>query len=148
MTAAPPRPTTREAGVPGAFEGETVTRRRFMTGGANAAAFIAGGAIVLPAAGFAVGPIFHRAPATWLDVGRLGEFSHATYVPRVITIAGGIGDAGKTTIFVRRRDPAVDMEPGDRLQRFSPRDSGESLDGIGKYLYPPRFTTARAPKGA
>jgi Rieske Fe-S protein len=221
MTSAPPRRTTLEAGVPGAFEGETVTRRRFMTGGANAAALIAGSAIVLPAAGFAIGPVFHRAPATWLDVGRLGDFPHTTYLPRVITIAADIGDAGRTTIFVRRRDPAVDKEPGDRfnqviaitsrcahvgcpvnyvdaarsfvcpchggvynfrgirvggppprpldrfytrvragrvevgprysvnsqLKRFSPRDSGESLDGIGQYLYPPRFTTARAPRG-
>jgi menaquinol-cytochrome c reductase iron-sulfur subunit len=31
------------------------------------------------------------------------------------------------------------------LRRFSPRDPGESLDGIGQYLYPPRFTTAPPP---
>jgi Rieske Fe-S protein len=36
----------------------------------------------------------------------------------------------------------------DELRRFSPRDPGEPLDGIGQYLYPRRFTTAPAPRGA
>jgi len=34
------------------------------------------------------------------------------------------------------------------LQRFSPRDPGEPLDGIGQYLYPRRFSTPPAPPGA
>jgi menaquinol-cytochrome c reductase iron-sulfur subunit len=59
----PPR-TSLEAGLPGAFHGETVTRRRLMTGGAHAAAAVAGAAIVLPAAGFAVGPVFERERAS------------------------------------------------------------------------------------
>ncbi|MGO9972016.1 MAG: ubiquinol-cytochrome c reductase iron-sulfur subunit [Solirubrobacteraceae bacterium] len=36
----------------------------------------------------------------------------------------------------------------NELRRFAPRDPGEPLDGIGQYLYPPRFTTAPAPPGA
>jgi Rieske Fe-S protein len=36
----------------------------------------------------------------------------------------------------------------NELRRFSPRDPGEPLDGIGQYLYPSRFTTAPAPPGA
>jgi hypothetical protein len=32
------------------------------------------------------------------------------------------------------------------LQRFSPRDPGEPLDGIGQYLYPRRFSTSVIPK--
>jgi menaquinol-cytochrome c reductase iron-sulfur subunit len=36
----------------------------------------------------------------------------------------------------------------NQLERFSPRDPGEPLDGIGQYLYPPRFSTAPAPPGA
>jgi hypothetical protein len=28
-----------------------------------------------------------------------------------------------------------------QLKRFSPRDPGEPLDGLWKYLYPKRFTT-------
>jgi quinol---cytochrome c reductase iron-sulfur subunit, bacillus type len=36
----------------------------------------------------------------------------------------------------------------NQLERFSPRDPGEPLDGIGRYLYPGRFSTAPAPPGA
>jgi hypothetical protein len=31
------------------------------------------------------------------------------------------------------------------LKRFSPRDPGEPLDGIGPILYPPRFSTPKLP---
>ena len=31
------------------------------------------------------------------------------------------------------------------LHRFSPRDPGEPLDGIGQYLYPKRFSTSVLP---
>jgi menaquinol-cytochrome c reductase iron-sulfur subunit len=31
------------------------------------------------------------------------------------------------------------------LERFSPRDPGQPLDGIGQYLYPSRFDTAKRP---
>ena len=33
------------------------------------------------------------------------------------------------------------------LQRFSPRDPGQPLDGIGQYLYPARFDTSSGPPG-
>jgi menaquinol-cytochrome c reductase iron-sulfur subunit len=36
----------------------------------------------------------------------------------------------------------------NELRRFSPRDPGQPLDGIGQYLYPPRFSTPPAPPGA
>ena len=32
------------------------------------------------------------------------------------------------------------------LERFSPRDPGQPLDGIGQYLYPKRFDTSIIPK--
>src|SRR3712207_6050557 len=51
-------PYTADRGMPGAFEGETVTRRGLMTGGALAAGGIASAAFGLPALGFALGPIF------------------------------------------------------------------------------------------
>jgi len=35
-----------------------------------------------------------------------------------------------------------------QLQRFSLRDPGEPLDGIGQFLYPKRFSTPPAPPGA
>ncbi len=204
---------TLDRGIPGAFEGETITRRRFMVGGANAAGAIATGAIVLPALGFAVGPIFKSTPVRWEAVGPESMFSQENYIPVILTVNPTIGEAGKTTVYVRKFNPALDTDPYDKgtpyiaistrcahlgcpvrwvdaaerficpchggvydllgrpvggppvrpldrfytrvntagavelgprfsvnsqLRRFSPRDPGEPLDGIGQYLYPSR----------
>jgi Rieske Fe-S protein len=204
---------TLDRGIPGAFEGETVTRRRFMTGGANAAGIIAAGAFTLPALGFAIGPIFKEEPHSWQDIGLIPDFPENNYVPVVVTITPGVGEIGKTTVYVRKRNPAIDTDAADQttpyiaistrcahvgcpvrwvdaaerfvcpchggvydllgrrvsgppvrpldrfptrvrgetvqlytarfsvnsqLRRFSPRDPGEPLDGIGQYLYPSR----------
>jgi Rieske Fe-S protein len=193
------------------MDGEPVTRRRFVTRGAHAAGAIAVSATVLPAIAFAIGPVFERRPVRWEVLGPLDALPRATYEPRVITETPGIGEAGKTTVFVRRRDPAVDTEPAGRgepvvaissrcahvgcpvsykdaarsfvcpchggvydfrgrriggppprpldrfitrvrsddvveigprfsvnsqLRRFAPRYPGESLDGIGRFVYP------------
>jgi menaquinol-cytochrome c reductase iron-sulfur subunit len=204
---------TLDRRIPGAFEGETVTRRRFMTGTAHAAGAIAASAFALPALGFAIGPVFERHHEAWQDVGPVGDFNESTYVPKTITIVPGIGEAGLSTAYVRQRNPSIDtkgpqdqpyiaistrcmhlgcpvrfvdaaqrficpchggvydftgqvvggppVRPLDRfytrvvggrvqigprysvnreLQRFSPRDPGEPLDGIGQYLYPSRPT--------
>jgi menaquinol-cytochrome c reductase iron-sulfur subunit len=113
------RRTTQDERIPGAFEGETLTRRRFMTGAAQSTGAIATAAIVLPAIGFAVGPIFERLPTTWQPVGRTTEFPDDNYVPRVINLTpDNIGEIGKTTIFVRRRNPAIDTEPADRWNQY------------------------------
>jgi menaquinol-cytochrome c reductase iron-sulfur subunit len=205
---------TADRDMPGAFEGETVTRRGFMTGTVMAAGGIATAAFALPALGFALGPIFEdTSPEHWQDVGPEDDFNDETYVPRVINIAPAIGDAGKTTVYVRKLNPQKDtknrdipyvaistrcahlgcpvryfqaserfvcpchggvygfegqvtggppvrpldrfytrvrngrVELGDRfslnskLQRFSPRDPSNHLDGLWKYLYPKRPTT-------
>jgi quinol---cytochrome c reductase iron-sulfur subunit, bacillus type len=200
--------------IPGAFEGETVTRRRFMTGSANAAGVVAAAAFTLPALGFALGPIFKKTPHTWETVGTTGDFNEDDYVPVTFTLTAGIGEAGKTTAYVRKFNPKLDTDPYDagtpyiaissrcahlgcpvrwvaaaerflcpchggvydllgrrvsgppprpldrfytrvegqyvqlgprfsvnsELKRFSPRDPGEPLDGIGQYLYPSRPT--------
>jgi menaquinol-cytochrome c reductase iron-sulfur subunit len=210
---------TLDRGKPGAFEGETITRRRFMTGGANLAGAIAAGAFTLPALAFAVGPIFKEEPHSWVDIGSVEDFVENDYVPVVFTITPGVGEIGKTTAYVRKRDAAIDTDAADRdtpyiaistrcahvgcpvrwvtaaerfvcpchggvydllgrrvsgppvrpldrfstrvrggrvqlftgrfsvnsqLRRFSPRDPGEPLDGIGQYLYPSR-PSARKP---
>ena len=197
------------------------TRRRLVARSAHAAGAVAVAAIGLPALGFALGPVFERVPAVWQPLGPLADLPRSTYAMRVVTLTPGIGEAGKSTVFVRRRDPEVDTEPADRfnqvialtsrcahvgcpvsykdaarsfvcpchggvydfrgrrtagppprpldrfytrirpdgevelgprysvngeLRRFSPRYSGEALDGIGLYLYPPRFSTPRAPR--
>src|SRR3954452_11664154 len=96
---------------------DTFTRRRLMTRTAQAAGTVATAAAVLPALGFALGPVFERRPATWQPLGPLAAVPHDTFAMRLITETPGIGAAGKTTVFVRRRDPAVDTERGDRFNR-------------------------------
>ena len=212
---------TEDEQTPGAFEGETVTRRRFLTGTANVAGAVAAAAFTIPVLGFAIGPIFKRLPVMWQAVGRAAEFPRDTYVPAVIRLTNeNIGQANKATVFIRHRDPRIDTEPLHRwnqfiaitsrcahvgcpvlyvpasqrficpchggvydfrglrtggppprpldrfltrvrdgnleigprysvnrnLKRFSPRDPGEPLDGVGPILYPPRPSTAKLPK--
>src|SRR5438874_11861894 len=88
--------------IPGAFDGETITRRRFMTGSAHTAGAIAAGAFTLPALAFAVGPIFKSTPHRWETVGTTGSFSEDNYTGVVVTLTPGIGEAGKTTVYVRK----------------------------------------------
>ena len=56
---------TADRGIPGAFEGETVTRRRFMTGTAHGAGALATMGFTLPAVAFAIGPIFKNTSLGW-----------------------------------------------------------------------------------
>jgi menaquinol-cytochrome c reductase iron-sulfur subunit len=208
--------------MPGAFEGETISRRRFMTGVTHGAGGIAAAAFTLPALGFAIGPLFSREPFNWQAVGKPSDFVDTQYSVKVITIVQGIGEAGNSIAYVRLRNPAIDTEPEDQynhyvalssrcmhlgcpvryvaaaerficpchggvydfrgevaggppvrpldrfytrvnkttglveigprysvnfqLQRFSPRDPAQPLNGIGQYLYPKRFDTSILPK--
>ena len=212
---------TLDRNLPGAFEGETVTRRRFMSATVHAAGGITAAAFTLPALGFALAPVFHEDSFNWQPVGPAANFPKDTYVTKVMTIVGGIGEAGKTIAYIRARNPAIDTEPADQynqfialssrcmhlgcpvryvsaaqrficpchggvydfrgivaggppvrpldrfytrlnngvvevgsrysvnneLRRFSPRDPGEPLDGIGQWLYPARVSTPAPPKG-
>ena len=96
---------TIDRGMPGAFEGETVTRRRFMVVTANGAGAVAASAFVLPALGFAAGSaIFERPEVQWETVGAPEDFPTDTYVPKVVTEVSGIGQTGKTTIYMRARN--------------------------------------------
>jgi menaquinol-cytochrome c reductase iron-sulfur subunit len=93
----------------GAYEGETVTRRRLMEGGVQLAGGVAVAAIALPALGFALGPLFEDVtPTRWQDVGPEDDFNDETYVPKVISLVPQVGDAGKTTVYVRRFNPKKD----------------------------------------
>jgi len=103
---------TADRGIPGAFEGETVTRRRFMTATVHGAGAIAVSAFALPALGFAAGSaLFDRPPVEWEAIGAPEDFVADTYLPRVVTTVPGIGQVGKTTVYVRARDPQVDGDP-------------------------------------
>src|SRR3954463_2594594 len=87
---------TEGRGIAGAFEGETVTRRRLMEGTAAAVGGIATMAFLLPGLGFALGPVFEDTnPTLWQDVGAESDFNDTSYVPRVMSIDPEIGDAGK-----------------------------------------------------
>ena len=211
---------TADRGVAGAFEGETMTRRGVMTGGAMLYGGIASAAFGLPALGFALGPMFEDGtPDVWQDVGAEEDFSIETYVPKVANIVADLGEAGKTTVYLRKLDPGRDsksksdegkeplpyvaistrcshvgcpvryipasqrfacpchggvydfegkveggppvrpldrfytrvvngrVEIGERfsvnseLERFSPRDPSNHLDGLWQYLYPARPST-------
>jgi Rieske Fe-S protein len=95
--------------MPGAYEGETITRRNLFTGGAMAVGGIASAAFGLPALGFALGPIFkQQEPAHFEDVGPVTDFNRQTYVPTVITLVPDIGETGKTTVYIREFDPSRD----------------------------------------
>jgi menaquinol-cytochrome c reductase iron-sulfur subunit len=208
--------------VPGAFDGETITRRRFMTGAANTAGAVALAAATLPALGFAIAPVFEHTPDSWQEVGPLSRFTDTAYLPEVITIEPGVGEAGLSIVYIRKHNLAIDGPVKDRydrviaissrcahvgcpvryvsaarsfvcpchggvydfrgirtggppprpldrfytlvrqgqvlvgprysvnseLRRFSPRDPGQPLDGIGQFLYPARPSTPPAPPGA
>jgi Rieske Fe-S protein len=208
--------------MPGAFDGETVTRRRFMNVVTQGSGAVAVMAFTLPALGFALGPLFSRVPFDWQPIGPPEDFTQTTYNTKVLTIVQGIGEAGYSIAYVRARDPQIDTEPEDQynhwvalssrcmhlgcpvryvaaaqrficpchggvydfrgmvaggppvrpldrfytrlnkatglveigprysvnseLERFSPRDPGQPLDGIGQFLYPARFDTSTLPK--
>jgi Rieske Fe-S protein len=104
---------TVDRNIPGAFEGETITRRRLMVGTVHTAGAVATAAVLLPALGFAAGSaIFERAPVIWTPVGKPEDFPNDDYLPRVITTTQGIGEVGKTTVYMRRRNPEIDDTAG------------------------------------
>jgi Rieske Fe-S protein len=95
----------------GYFEGESMTRRKVFAVAGGALGGIAGAGIVLPALGFAVAPIFEQPEENWQPVGETEDFVPETYVPRVITIVEGIGEAGKTTVYVRQGSADLGEDP-------------------------------------
>jgi Rieske Fe-S protein len=101
----PPLPKAKMAGY---FEGETLTRRALFSGGAMAAGGIAGAAIILPAVGFALGPVFDQVEEVWQDAGPIADFSPDDYTPKVLTLDSTVGEAGKTTVYIRKGNTALD----------------------------------------
>jgi Rieske Fe-S protein len=99
----------------GYFEGETITRRRLFTGGALAAGGIATAAIALPAIGFALGPVFKEEKVEFQDVGPPSDFTPDGYVPKTISLVANVGEAGKSTVYVRKGNPQL---PGERADEF------------------------------
>jgi menaquinol-cytochrome c reductase iron-sulfur subunit len=115
---------TADRNMPGAFEGETVTRRAFMNLTAQGAGVAATMAFTLPALAFAVGSaVFERPPVHWQAIGRPIDFRDDNYLPVVITIVQGIGEVGKSTAYVRSRNPRIDgpFDPKEPFVALSSR---------------------------
>jgi Rieske Fe-S protein len=104
--------------MPGAFEGETVTRRNFMNVTVQAAGAVAAAGFTLPALGFAIGPIFDSEKQPWQPIGVTSDFVNTTYVTRILTLIPGVGEVGKSLAYVRARDPSIDTEPADQYNQF------------------------------
>jgi menaquinol-cytochrome c reductase iron-sulfur subunit len=118
--ATPPKkrksPYTADRSIPGAYEGETVTRRALMTGGAMAVGGVASAAFGLPALGFALGPIFSRTePHSWQDVGPEADFNKQSYTVKIIDLVANVADSGKTTIYVRKFNTQIDGKKNSDL---------------------------------
>ena len=56
------------------------------------------------------GPIFKSTPHHWETIGTPDQFPDNNYVPVVITLVPGIGEAGKSTAYVRKHNPAIDTD--------------------------------------
>jgi menaquinol-cytochrome c reductase iron-sulfur subunit len=108
-------PYTADRNTPGAFEGETVTRRGLMTAGALGVGGLATMAFGLPALGFALGPNFSQTePHRWQDVGPEADFNKTFYVQKIIDLVPAVADSGKTTIYVRQYSKVIDGDTTDQ----------------------------------
>lgn len=110
-----PKPEAR-----GYFEGESMTRRNVFTVAVQGFGGLAAAAVVLPAVGFAVAPMFETPEETWEGAGPVGNFFEDTYKPVVFTLVPGIGEAGKTTAYVRKGSPGLG-ESADEFVAISTR---------------------------
>jgi menaquinol-cytochrome c reductase iron-sulfur subunit len=97
-------PTPDPAGY---FQGESMTRRTAFTLGVQAIGGVAVAAVALPTVGFAVAPLFEEEKEPWQAVGPTSDFSPDTYRAAVITAVEGIGETGKTTVYVRQGNPQI-----------------------------------------
>ncbi len=111
QNAAPEKP--RPAGY---YEGETMTRRTAFAIGGQAAAIIGLGGVTLASVGFAAAPLFDAPEEKWEGVGTPDDFSDLGYTAVVITIVDAIGEAGKTTVYVRRGNP--DINPDENPEEY------------------------------
>jgi nitrite reductase/ring-hydroxylating ferredoxin subunit len=76
--------------------------------------------VLLPAVGFAVAPLFDQIEERWESVGPPDDFQPDTYKARVITLVENIGEAGKTTVYIRQGSPDLD-ESADEYVAVSTR---------------------------
>ena len=92
-----------------------MTRRGAFIVGGQAAGAAALTIVALPLVGFAVAPILETPEEVWEAVGSTDEFSPDVYRPVIITIRSGIGEAGKTTAYVRQGSEDLDEDPAEYI---------------------------------
>lgn len=97
----------------GYFEGESLTRRNVFILASQALGGAAGAVVLLPVVGFAVAPILETPEERWEGVGSPDDYVDSTYRQAVITIRDGIGEAGKTTVYVRRGSSDLGEDPSE-----------------------------------
>ena len=89
----------------GYYEGESMTRRNVFIVGVQAIGGLAVAGALLPVVGFAVAPILESPEESWEGVGPPEDFTQDTYRQAVITVRPGMGEAGKTTVYLREAAP-------------------------------------------
>ena len=89
-----------------------------MTGTVHGAGALATMGFALPALAFAIGPIFNNDTLGWQTIGTPEMFPDDNYIPAVIVIAPGIGEAGNSTVYIRARNPAIDTLPPTQFNRW------------------------------
>src|SRR5688500_16584242 len=97
----------------GYFEGESMTRRNVFIVAGQALGGVAAVGVLLPVVGFAVAPILETPEETWVGVGAPDEFTPDSYRAVTLTIRSGIGEAGKTTAYVRQASSDLGEDPND-----------------------------------
>jgi len=85
---------------------------------AHGAGGVAAAAFTLPALGFALAPVFKTTQMDWQAIGPPSDFPTDNYVTKIITIAPGIGEAGKSLAYVRTRNPSIDTETEDKYNHW------------------------------
>ena len=116
-----PRVPLPEAPSRGYFEGESVTRRNAFIVSSQVLTGVAGAAVVLPTIAFALAPVFTPFEVRWEAVGTTDEFTNETYRAVVFTETLGIGEAGKTTAYVRQGSSDIEGETDDGYVAISTR---------------------------
>ena len=105
--------TPEKPNPPGYFQGESMTRRTVFIVAGQALGAGAITLVALPVVGFAVAPIFDAPEEKWEGVGAPDDYSSDTYRQAVITIVDGVGDTGKTTVYIRRGSTQLGEDPNE-----------------------------------